>query len=318
MLGRRRNMADITQYVFFDFEMLCSNKGMSFENMEAIRLGAVKYNIKTKEISYFDQFIQPENSQPLSSFCKKLTGIDDKDLLRANPFSAVLEEFFTWVGGIKRSKFFSWSNSDLSRLKLDAQRHEISPRTIQKFEKRYVDFQAIFTKRVANTNLSVENALALYGLPFIGTAHNPMYDSLNTFRIYQSYETNIRTSDIIMARQFILHDNELVEPSSINFKLKKYLKSDLSAYINELRDMYKLRDGKKMLKRTQRIVHKYENILINRSGLFHEDIVSIIYLLVSLYHEILATYQEHAQYQSEIMILDDYILKEMKQLSISI
>ncbi|MEK1832729.1 hypothetical protein AAAC51_38820 [Priestia megaterium] len=45
-------MADVKQFIFFDFEMLCSNKGMPFEDMEAIRLGAVKYNIETENIEF--------------------------------------------------------------------------------------------------------------------------------------------------------------------------------------------------------------------------------------------------------------------------
>ncbi|MDQ0804955.1 hypothetical protein [Priestia megaterium] len=38
-------MADVKQFIFFDFEMLCSNKGMPFEDMEAnsARRGEVQY-----------------------------------------------------------------------------------------------------------------------------------------------------------------------------------------------------------------------------------------------------------------------------------
>ena len=129
--------------------------------------------------------ISPE---PLSNFCKTLTGIKDEDLQDAASFKVVFKDFLTWVGGVKKSRFFSWSPSDLSRLKLDALKHEVSQSTINKIEKRYVDFQAIFTKRVSNSNVSVEGALKLYELDFIGEKHNPMYDAYNTLRIYLQFQ----------------------------------------------------------------------------------------------------------------------------------
>ncbi|MEH7684014.1 3'-5' exonuclease, partial [Priestia megaterium] len=199
-------MADVKQFIFFDFEMLCSNKGMPFEDMEAIRLGAVKYNIETEDIEFFDHYIQPTKRESLSRFCKELTGINDTDLVGASNFKNVFEDFLTWIGGIKKSRFFSWSTSDLSRLKIDAAKHEISLATIKKIEQRYVDFQEIFTKRVSENNVSVENGLALYNLQFEGKKHNPMYDAYNTLRIYLSFLNEPVQSDFIMIKQFILEE----------------------------------------------------------------------------------------------------------------
>lgn len=88
-------MAEVTQFIFFDFEMLCSNRGMDYKDMEAIRLGAVKYDLTTNKVSYFDQFIKPRSNQPLSAFCKRLTGISDEQLANASVFPTVLEEFLT-------------------------------------------------------------------------------------------------------------------------------------------------------------------------------------------------------------------------------
>jgi len=195
-------MADVKQFIFFDFEMLCSNKGMPFEDMEAIRLGAVKYNIETEDIEFFDRYIQPTKRVSLSRFCTELTGIKDTDLVGASNFKNVFEDFLTWIGGIKKSRFFSWSTSDLSRLKIDAEKHEISLATIKKIEQRYVDFQAIFTKRVSKNNVSVENGLALYNLQFEGEKHNPMYDAYNTLRIYLSFLNEPVQSDFIMIKQY--------------------------------------------------------------------------------------------------------------------
>ena len=86
-------MADVKQFIFFDFEMLCSNKGMLFEDMEAIRLGAVKYNIETEDIEFFDRYIQPTKRVSLSRFCTELTGIKDTDLVGASILKMFLKTF---------------------------------------------------------------------------------------------------------------------------------------------------------------------------------------------------------------------------------
>lgn len=310
-------MADIKQYVFFDFEMLCSNRGMLYDDMEAIRLGAVKYDITTETVSFFDHYIKPTNRKPLSQFCKDLTGITDSDLAHAANFTKVFEEFLYWVGGVKRSRFFSWSKSDLSRLKIDSLRHKIPQTTINKIEQRYVDFQAIFSKRVTKSHFSVENALAVYGLDFVGEKHNPMYDAYNTLQIYLSFLNNPIKSDLTMLKQHVFKHVPKDEVY-INSKLRYYLKRDIEMYMSDLRDIYKIKHAKQKLKKTQRLVEKYENVLINRSGLFSEDLIVYIRMLLEFYHELLLSYDEHHQHGSKIMILDEYIVNPLQQLKLSI
>ncbi|MDT8861023.1 exonuclease domain-containing protein [Alkalihalobacillus sp. MEB130] len=307
-------MAEVTQFVFFDFEMLCSEKGMTFESMEAIRLGAVKYNIKTGQITTFDQYIKPKSNQSLSSFCKELTGIDDAHLKKASSFKVVFEDFLTWVGGVKKSRFFSWSPSDISRLRIDAAEHSIPDGTITKINKRYVDFQAIFSKRVSKTNASVESALRMYGLPFIGEKHNPMYDSYNTLRIYLNFLNEPIESDLLMLKHFIF-DDEAYSVTRINQHLTEKINHDLSTLIGE-RDVFHMKDARKMLKRTRNLVNKYNNILINRSGLFSKENMSLVDKLTSFYHEFLGCFEEHHSYSSKVIILDDFAVKRVSHLQL--
>jgi inhibitor of KinA sporulation pathway (predicted exonuclease) len=283
--------------------------------MEAIRLGAVKYNIETEDIEFFDRYIQPTKRVSLSRFCKELTGVNDTDLVGASNFKNVFEDFLTWIGGIKKSRFFSWSTSDLSRLKIDAAKHEISLATIKKIEQRYVDFQEIFTKRVSENNVSVENGLALYNLQFEGKKHNPMYDAYNTLRIYLSFLNEPVQSDFIMIKQFILEE----VPQNIkemNATLRTTIQKDLHIFAEELNEIYKMKDALKIIKRTQRIVKKYENILINRSGMFSEENSFYVGLLLDFYHNLLLCYNEHLEYSSKIIILDESTLHPLNQLSL--
>ncbi|GAE25190.1 exonuclease [Halalkalibacter wakoensis JCM 9140] len=297
-------MAELKQFIFFDFEMLCSDEGMSFESMEAIRLGAVKYNLQTKEVLTFDEYIKPLSTKPLSEFCKELTGIDNQHLADASSFQQVLEQFLTWVGGIKKSRFFSWSPSDLHRLKVDSRIHGIPSSTIAKIEKRYVDFQEIFTKRVSKTNASVESALQLYGLDFIGEKHHPMYDSYNTLRIYLKFLDEPIQSDLIMLNQFIF-EQEPLPFNKVNAKLNHKILEDFSQLLAN--DVIHMKEARKILKKTSKLVKKYNNVLINRSGLFTDENIKLIEELVAFYHDFLNTFNEHHSFSSKVLILDHYI-----------
>ncbi|MCM3408604.1 3'-5' exonuclease [Metabacillus litoralis] len=307
-------MADIKQYIFFDFEMLCSDQGMAFEKMEAIRLGAVKYELDSEEILYFDRFIRPENRNPLTDFCKTLTGIDDSDLEKASDFKDVFADFLEWVGGLKKSQYFSWSPSDLSRLKIDSLKHSIPERTIRKIETRYTDFQDIFKKRVSKNNISVEDGLALYGLEFLGDKHNPMYDAYNTLRIYQSYLCEPIKSDMIMLKQFIFEEESPKDIRMINLKLSKQLQQDAKEILEQLREIYRIRDVKKLLKPIKRLSLKYENVCINRSGIFTKQNVCNAESFLSFYQDFLFTFEEHFAHSSRVVILHEYMLNPLKQL----
>ncbi|MEC2075948.1 3'-5' exonuclease [Metabacillus fastidiosus] len=309
-------MADIRQFIFFDFEMLCSDTGMAFENMEAIRLGAVKYNLETEQITYFDRYINPEFKGILPDFCKKLTGIEDGDLAEADSFKNVFEEFLTWIGGIKKTRYFSWSQSDLFRLKLDADRHDIAVRTINKFEKRYIDFQAIFKKRVSKEQVSVEDALALYGLSFTGEKHNPMYDAYNTLKIYLHFLNDPIQSDLIMLKQFFFEGDASFQVDQINEHLSRQIKRDAQLLTEPLREVHRLKEIKKWLKPIRKLVEKYENILFNRSRLISEENILHARYLINFYHELLLSYNEHSSHFSKIYIFNEYMVQPLKKITV--
>lgn len=297
-------MAELTQYVFFDFEMLCSNKGMLFEDMEAIRLGAVKYDLITEKLSFFDEYIKPENHKPLSMFCKRLTGIEDKDLRDADRFADVFSTFLYWVNGVKKTRFYSWSKSDLSRLNADAARHGIPSATIEKINSRYVDFQEVFSNRAANNTPSVENALALYGLDFVGETHNPMFDSYNTLRIFFAFERNPQLTEKIMAERFILPGRTLTV-DRINVEVKSQFAKDMEEFFSSLQWIYKMKEAQQLVKKAKRICKRYKNVAGSSSGIFDEEIRSDTKDFMLFYEGLKKNYLEHITYSSRILILDE-------------
>ncbi len=309
-------LAEVKQFIFFDFEMLCSEQGMSFAHMEAIRLGAVKYNLETEKVTFFDRYIKPTQTEPLSEFCKNLTCIEDEDLAKANNFPHVFNEFTDWVGDIELSRFFSWSSNDMTRLKLDAKHHNFSEAMIKSIAERYSDFQKTFSKRVSKINPSVENALALYGLSFKGAMHNPMYDAFNTLRVYLAFSNELVKTDVIMLNHFIFNDSNIELNANINDKINERIQIDLQTLINEMQPISNIRHASKLLKRTKKLVKKYENVLINRSRIFDEEILLSIRLLVDFYQELLASYNEHVSCGCKIFILHEHMLTPFNKISV--
>ncbi len=287
---------------------------MPYARMESIRLGAAKYDIQAKTITYFDRFIKPRNTNPLSDFCKELTKIEDNDLANANDFSVVFKEFVNWLGPVPHSRFFSWSSNDITRLELDALSHDIPRAKITAIKNRYTDFQAIFSKRVSKTNPSVENALAMYGLQFEGEKHHPMYDAYNTLRIYLSFSEELVKTDVIMLKQFIFTDQEILS-SDINGQLKRILIKDLQQLFNDIEIISNIRSAKKLLKRTSKLVKKYENILLNRSRIFNDEIIHYVRLLIDFYYNFLVSYNKHYSYGCKIVILHEHMTTPLQQIT---
>jgi inhibitor of KinA sporulation pathway (predicted exonuclease) len=309
-------MAEQKQLIFFDFEMLCSKNGMLFEDMEAIRLGAVKVDVESGMVTGFDRFIRPQQNSPLSTFCKELTGISDSDLEKADDFPEVFKDFLFWVGGVKKARFFSWSSSDILRLKADALRHNLPQATIEKISKRYVDFQAVFTKRASRTAASVEKALSFYDLSFIGEPHHPMYDAYNTLRIYQSFEEQLVKTDLIMVQQFIFQEAELPPVERLSQEIKYIFQKDLVEFHSNLNDAFRMKDACKLIKKTKKLVEKYENILLSRSAIFDEELISGVEELINFYKELQTAYREHCSYTSKIMILHEQMVEPLQKICV--
>ncbi|GAE34737.1 hypothetical protein [Halalkalibacter akibai] len=70
------------------------------------------------------------------------------------------------------------------------------------------------------------------------------------------------------------------------------------------------------MKQTRNLVKKYHNILINRSGIFNKENQMLVEQLISFYHDFIVTYEEHKAYSSNILILSDYVITSVEQLTL--
>jgi inhibitor of KinA sporulation pathway (predicted exonuclease) len=79
-------------YAVLDFEANCSGRNIS--NHEVIEFPVVFINARTLQPDYtFHQYVRPVKLPVLSQFIRDLTGIEQKTVDAAKPFSEVLKDF---------------------------------------------------------------------------------------------------------------------------------------------------------------------------------------------------------------------------------
>ncbi|MCP3655429.1 MAG: exonuclease domain-containing protein [Herbaspirillum sp.] len=84
-------------YLIVDLEATCSDDGsISAEEMETIEIGACWVDREGQVIDQFQTFVRPTTNVVLTPFCTELTGIQQGDVEKADPFSVAarsLSEF---------------------------------------------------------------------------------------------------------------------------------------------------------------------------------------------------------------------------------
>jgi len=172
--------------VIVDLETTCWNRKEKRDNeMETIEIGAVKVDLKTREIvDEFDRFIKPSRTQILSDFCKELTSIDQSDVDKAAFFPAVFREFIEWMGDLDRVIFSSWSNFDRWMFQRDCTYHNID----YPLNHNHFDIKIYFA-RMMGERKGLSSAMQMLGLDFEGTRHRGIDDARNTYRVFRELET---------------------------------------------------------------------------------------------------------------------------------
>lgn len=104
---------------------------------EIIEVGAVKLNEELQIIDTFSQFICPVASKKIRSRIKELTHIENDDLVNANSFKTVMNDFAAWCG--ENFVILTWGDTDIrtliSNYKYFGKMHDVC------FIERYADLQ---------------------------------------------------------------------------------------------------------------------------------------------------------------------------------
>lgn len=267
--------------VFYDLEMFCDYRQVTESMQETIRIGAVMLNTETNAMSFFNEYVKPIHQQRITRFCTKLTGIKQKDIVRAKSFKQVFAQFLSWAGGMDDVTFVAWGKSDLKRIVHDFHHHKMSKKQLLAFKSNHVNLQQCANKITA-TDRSVEYVLNMFQGRFIGKKHNPKYDAFNTMRIYlYSKDRTHYTQLLTLREQFFteatmqpfyrlanqLDRHETVSPQKVTKAqkvvaqmIKQELLIDLKAYITYFERRTQPHNLKQMIRRLKKIRIRFKKL----------------------------------------------------------
>jgi inhibitor of KinA sporulation pathway (predicted exonuclease) len=168
--------------LIIDLEFTCwmgrPPKGMI---QEIIEIGVSQIDLRTKEIEKVESIlIKPEKSV-VSSFCKKLTGISQRDVYNKGISLKEACEHLMAHYISKEIVWGSWGDFDEKQFKREC----LSKVIDYPFSDLHIDLQKEFSNLLKTKRLyGLTNALSEFDLEFEGRPHSAKYDSYNTARLY--------------------------------------------------------------------------------------------------------------------------------------
>lgn len=171
------------RHIVLDFEFTPIDKKYveqkQIVNNEIIQIGAVLLDSNYRKISTFSTYVKPEYAAHIKPSVSKLTGITDKDLENAPSLKEAVEKMTVWIGTDKRTRVYSWSDTDLYQLEDECYLKGIPfPENMR----RWMDFQAVWSRLLCTRQkLSLKNAVTSANGQFMGAlAHTALYDAMAT------------------------------------------------------------------------------------------------------------------------------------------
>jgi inhibitor of KinA sporulation pathway (predicted exonuclease) len=144
--------------------------------MEIIEIGAVMVDAKSlKIVDEYEIFIKPILNPTLTTFCKTLTTITQKDVDEAVGYREALENFKNWYSRYDDFLFCSWGDYDRNQFKLDSALHNVA----YPFGEEHLNIKKAFAKVQGVKPCGLDEALNHVGLELVGTHHRGIDDARN-------------------------------------------------------------------------------------------------------------------------------------------
>jgi len=144
--------------------------------MEIIEIGAVMVDAKSlKIVDEYEIFIKPILNPTLTTFCKTLTTITQKDVDEAVGYKEALENFKNWYSRYDDFLFCSWGDYDRNQFKLDSALHNVA----YPFGEEHLNIKKAFAKVQGVKPCGLDEALNHVGLELVGTHHRGIDDARN-------------------------------------------------------------------------------------------------------------------------------------------
>jgi len=178
-------------YLVIDLEATCwATHDESVYPNEIIEIGIVILSPLKEELWRGGWFVRPTLSPILSDFCLRLTTIKQTQVDEAPCFPEVMDAFCAKVEDItnvrvEQAIFVSWGNYDRRQFEKDCTLHGYSYPFGQ-----HQNLKLDIMRQYNIKKVSLDAAMKLLDLPFIGTPHRGVDDAINISRIFQRLQTS--------------------------------------------------------------------------------------------------------------------------------
>lgn len=173
------------QHIVIDLEMNKIERryrGALKLSSELIEIGAVRLDEDFNVIDHYQTYVSPDFGA-MDERIIELTGITDEKLVGAPRFADAMDQFAAWIG-MERSRFYSWSLSDLRQFQNESRFKEYSGKIMKKMENHWVDFQEEYSRILGiEKKIRLKQAVSAADYEFTGAAHTALADAVNTAEI---------------------------------------------------------------------------------------------------------------------------------------
>lgn len=139
------------KYVVIDLEMCRVPRNKKTKEypwkQETIQIGAVLMYEDGTIIDTFNTFVRPQLGS-VDSFIEKLTGIREKDVLKAPSTEEAFDAFLKWAP--PDTEIVSWSESDLFQIIYEFKGKSINLIDEDALRARWIDCQRNFSEKIGN------------------------------------------------------------------------------------------------------------------------------------------------------------------------
>ncbi|MBL0262132.1 MAG: exonuclease domain-containing protein [Saprospiraceae bacterium] len=172
-------------FIIFDLEATCWKDTFVPHRQEVIEVGAYSVNSFGDFLDTFQKFVKPVKSPVLSSYCRSLTGIDQRDIDKSARFDVVMDQMQDWVFHFESEFVFcSWGKKDMSLLSADANDLKLDLSWIT----HYIDLKEQYNEMKGNNKpLGLARSLEMEKIDFEGNAHRALPDAFNLSKLFIKY-----------------------------------------------------------------------------------------------------------------------------------
>ena len=169
-------------YIIYDLEATCWDTPQVEYDQEIIEIGAFRVNEFGEVRGKFNRFVRPVVNPTLSTFCLRLTGIDQVDVNRADTFPYVIDEFIEWAKiDYEDYLLCSWGSFDRKMLAIDCKRHDIDHEWVESHANLKEAYRIL---KGHKNGQGLRRAVEGEGMEFSGVQHRGISDAENLTKLF--------------------------------------------------------------------------------------------------------------------------------------